>query len=47
MLIDENLKQYALSDRQREILEAVETYGRIEFTGDGLEMYVESEKLDG
>jgi len=29
MLIDENLKQYAITDRQKEVLEAVQTYGGI------------------
>lgn len=29
MLIDENLKQYAVTDRQKELIEAIETYGGI------------------
>lgn len=34
-------------DYDTEIVSITTTYGRIEFSGDGLEMYVESEQLDG
>jgi len=34
-------------DYDTETITITTSYGKIEFSGDGLEMYVESEKLDG